>query len=247
MAKRKDEIGNKYGKLTVIGRAENRNSQACWNCKCDCGNECIVRGAKLRFGHTKTCGKHESINAVKLAVGLRVGSIQVIRRFGKCPTTKTWVWVCKCDCGNTGNIRAARITHAQRFQLGLTCGCGKGKTGPSWKGKSAKETLWGKYRISSRRREIEFSLSREEFFETACGACFYCGKPPRLWKPKNSTNGALLCNGIDRVDSAKGYVSGNCVPCCRQCNVAKLDYSQADFYRWIKRVHDHMLSKIVAA
>lgn len=32
MAKLKDEVGNKYGKLTVISRAGTKNGYATWNC-----------------------------------------------------------------------------------------------------------------------------------------------------------------------------------------------------------------------
>lgn len=52
-----DEVGNKYGKLTVIRQAENRRyGCVAWLCKCECGNECIVSGRELRTGDTQSCG-----------------------------------------------------------------------------------------------------------------------------------------------------------------------------------------------
>ena len=56
--KAKQEIGNKYGKLTVIERAakKNNNKQAQWICQCDCGNICIASGCELRNGHVSSCG-----------------------------------------------------------------------------------------------------------------------------------------------------------------------------------------------
>lgn len=60
--RRIDEVGNKYGRLTVImsvnsfGRGSKKRSK--FLCKCDCGNEVIVQGANLRSGHTKACGEH---------------------------------------------------------------------------------------------------------------------------------------------------------------------------------------------
>ena len=53
----KHEIGNRYGRLTVlenIGRSKSGN--VLWLCKCDCGNEIIANGSNLRNGHTKSCG-----------------------------------------------------------------------------------------------------------------------------------------------------------------------------------------------
>ena len=57
----KDLTGQKFGKLTVIERAEDYISpkngrEVQWRCKCDCGRECIVRGHSLRNGHTTSCG-----------------------------------------------------------------------------------------------------------------------------------------------------------------------------------------------
>jgi len=49
--------GKKFGRLTVIKRAENNKwGYTRWLCKCDCGNEKVVDGNSLRNGHTKSCG-----------------------------------------------------------------------------------------------------------------------------------------------------------------------------------------------
>lgn len=55
MAELTPMIGLKYGSLTVTKRmGSNKYGRAMWLCKCDCGNESIVEGAKLRSGHTRT-------------------------------------------------------------------------------------------------------------------------------------------------------------------------------------------------
>ena len=51
-----NEIGNKYGKLIVIGRGKNQKHGTAWLCRCECGKETIVRGFSLRSGWTKSCG-----------------------------------------------------------------------------------------------------------------------------------------------------------------------------------------------
>ena len=52
-----DLTGQKFTRLTVISRAENnKNGQARWLCKCDCGNETIVKSDDLKRGKTKSCG-----------------------------------------------------------------------------------------------------------------------------------------------------------------------------------------------
>lgn len=52
-----DLTGNKYGRLTVIDRAENsKDGRARWNCICDCGNATIVAARNLKSGSVKSCG-----------------------------------------------------------------------------------------------------------------------------------------------------------------------------------------------
>lgn len=51
-----DLTGKKFGKLTVIERTENIGNRVAWLCKCDCGNEKVVRGDDLKTGNTKSCG-----------------------------------------------------------------------------------------------------------------------------------------------------------------------------------------------
>ena len=53
MGKLIDEIGNKYGLLTVIARSEEhkkKTSRAYWICQCECGNTTVVSGSHLRKG-----------------------------------------------------------------------------------------------------------------------------------------------------------------------------------------------------
>jgi hypothetical protein len=48
--------GEKFGMLTVISMGEKIKNSVHWNCLCDCGEKVLVNGAKLRNGHTKSCG-----------------------------------------------------------------------------------------------------------------------------------------------------------------------------------------------
>jgi hypothetical protein len=56
MATLQSEIGNRYGRLVVIKRAENQGTRAQWLCQCDCGTEKVISGKHLRRGTTTSCG-----------------------------------------------------------------------------------------------------------------------------------------------------------------------------------------------
>ena len=52
----KDLTEQRFGKLVAIKMHGSDKGQALWLCRCDCGNEIVVRGADLRSGNTKSCG-----------------------------------------------------------------------------------------------------------------------------------------------------------------------------------------------
>ena len=51
-------IGSRFDRLIVVSDTNNRTSDGCvlWKCKCDCGNEVIVKSQSLLSGNTKSCG-----------------------------------------------------------------------------------------------------------------------------------------------------------------------------------------------
>lgn len=60
-----DRTGQKFGELTIVGRAENQiyidlhgreHSRAMWNCKCSCGKTTTVRTDHLLSGRIVSCG-----------------------------------------------------------------------------------------------------------------------------------------------------------------------------------------------
>ena len=94
-----DLIGEKFGKLTVIGQAPSTaKGQRRWVCRCDCGIEKIVIGSNLKRGTTVSCGcKHKND-----LTGQRIGKLTVIERsdkYGSRGKRQAQLWKCLCDCG----------------------------------------------------------------------------------------------------------------------------------------------------
>lgn len=63
MSKLKCLVGQVFGRLTVIERAENHvqpsgQIKVMWKCRCNCKNktECVVSGANLKDNHVQSCG-----------------------------------------------------------------------------------------------------------------------------------------------------------------------------------------------
>ena len=60
-----DLTGKRYGNLTVISKSAPINGRSNWLCKCDCGNETIVRTSNLESGHTKSCGCYKRMREIE--------------------------------------------------------------------------------------------------------------------------------------------------------------------------------------
>ena len=86
-----NEIGNVYGRLTVLEYAGNtEKGQAKWRCQCECGNITEVKGTSLRNGQTRSCGCINSIGEEKIISILKQNQIQFKTqiRFSDCKAAK---------------------------------------------------------------------------------------------------------------------------------------------------------------
>ena len=69
----KDITGLRFGKLVAVNPVEKRDNrnELYWLCKCDCGNEVVVRGYSLRSGNTKSCGCYSKEAWKKIGIANR--------------------------------------------------------------------------------------------------------------------------------------------------------------------------------
>lgn len=82
-----------------------------------------------------------------------------------------------------------------------------------------KKRLFSVIKGRAKKRSKEFKLAPDEVFELCCSPCFYCGS---IGSSELNYQGlSLNYNGLDRVNSAQGYISENVVPCCTFCNSLK--------------------------
>jgi hypothetical protein len=117
-----DLTGNKFGRLTVIERDENKKSgRICWKCKCDCGNETVVVGKNLQKGTTKSCGClkiEKSKGRLIDLTGTKFGRLTVIERAENDKRGQPF-WKCKCDCGNETTVNGSLLRRGDS----QSCGC----------------------------------------------------------------------------------------------------------------------------
>lgn len=176
--------------------------------------------------------------------GLRCGLLTVITRAPSRPDSNGGMkifWLCRCDCGGEVEVRSSDLDDVEtstKQRLVKSCGCLKGKGRPLPGGKAVRNRILGYYKRGAGRRGLSWDLSDDDFDRLISQPCHYCGQPP---SPKKASGSSVTfpCNGIDRVDSALGYTSGNTVSCCGICNFAKRDMSYDEFIAWIARLVEY--------
>lgn len=155
-------------------------------------------------------------------------------------------YLCKCRCGTEKVVQRSLITSGNT----KSCGCWSKEAArlralPH--GEASRNQVYAGYRHKAREAGILFTLTADQFSRIVTKACFYCGSTPSNIHKSSHGTGDFVYNGIDRIDSKRGYTISNTVPACRVCNFAKSNHSQGDFIAWIKRAHDHLSNNAMAA
>jgi hypothetical protein len=268
-----DLTGQVFGRLTVVARGEKRaHGRVYWKCECVCGGKKEVVSSCLRNGQTQSCGCfHREVtsknNSVDLT-GQKFGRLLVIERQGYTEwkdTTNNGVptryrqikWSCKCDCGKEVSVVAASLTSGST----KSCGCLRLSVSaarfrdrivhpdyePNRKKAMVRQVSKRLLCISRKRKDSNLTLQDIEVL--VLDKCFYCGASGRnKCRDKNGSKQlpavVLEYNGIDRIDSNRGYTKENSVTCCYRCNLAKNDMSQSEFFDLISAIHNKHLSDV---
>ena len=219
----KDLSGQRFGKLIVRERFD-KKGKTYWLCDCDCGTTGVVASSSdLKNGDKASCG---------------------------------------CDCGNTDIevVRSSLVAKDSHKQVSCGCWVKEGNHSVSrYSDRKAAivKTLYTKLKI--RNKKLGFGddiITISDFTALIEQPCSYCGltksdtsKEPRSYRAELTgtvshhidLDYVYHHNGIDRIDSNRGYTPDNVLPCCKYCNVAKLNNSQEDFLEWAERVYCHFV------
>lgn len=144
--------------------------------------------------------------------GQKFGRLVVVEKAGR---TKTFniLWKCLCDCGSYTTAISSRLVGGTK----QSCGClqkeaaskmGKSLALPD--GEAAFNALFEhSYKKDARRCHRKFALTKNQFRLLTSENCYYCGaKPAQIARTANNT-GYYKHNGIDRINSSKGYIMSN--------------------------------------
>jgi hypothetical protein len=103
---------------------------------------------------------------------------------------------------------------------------------------SAFRQLFQKYKSGAKARDLSWELTEDQFRKLTSSSCFYTGREPTQVS-KALSGEVYFYNGVDRLDSSKGYFWENCVPCCKEANIAKMGLSVTVFLELVSEIYKH--------
>lgn len=178
---------------------------------------------------------------MKITIGKKFGNLIIIdnspsyrsrsKRTNKLSCQKRYL--SKCVCGNLRIISRFYLKRAGKKASCVKCAI---KNRPqSLNVLSKYQRLYLITKNAAKQRKYSFNLTLKQYEKIVVRNCKYCGSAPRLIKWGNGKG--IIANGIDRVNNAKGYILYNCVPCCKNCNVAKAQLTKKNFFKLIKNIY----------
>ncbi|MCA9368142.1 hypothetical protein KC887_07870 [Candidatus Kaiserbacteria bacterium] len=177
---------------------------------------------------------------IVMSPGDRYGRWEIVKESSKRSSGGIVYWYCRCECGVTRDVSGTSLRNGRS----KSCGCLGDEMRRLEYGEASFNKLFKLYKIGAAERGLRFSLTKKQFKELTSSNCFYCGDEPSRACKNNGKKGRFygnyIYNGIDRVDNSLGYLPKNCIPCCFECNQAKLTSSQDEFLKRVKKIYEHL-------
>jgi hypothetical protein len=217
-------VGQKFGTLKIVSYEGVKNKNSYWGCECECGNKIVIARPNLVKKEGQiccgwTCGKVYSLKDQPPFGNLTVTGLAYMKN-------KTSYWNCDCVCGKNIVVKRGFLTDGRV----RSCGCiRKGKTSANWTGHGdISGSLYARIKKRANKKDIPFGVTIEELndlYENQKGKCALTGMEITL--PGNSLT--AFTASLDRIDSAKGYLPGNCQWVHKDVNFMKQSFSESYF------------------
>jgi len=161
-------------------------------------------------------------------------------------------YLCTCDCG-TKDLKLS----GYNLQRQDSCGCLRHEhrlRNALIRRKPSVTTINNCYciHVCATNRDGRKPLAKEQWLNIVIQPCYYCGEidirniaSTDHYKRRAGVTLTedlikqyeVKINGVDRIDSTKGYELDNCLPCCTTCNTMKMANTQEEFFRKVQLVN----------
>lgn len=117
--KRVDITGMRSGIVTAIEQTDlKRKGSYLWKCQCDCGRVLFLEPYKISMHKITSCGCQKNKDKIKDITGQKFGKLTAVYPLKEIKGS-SYVWHCKCECGNEIDVRLSSLTSGNTN----SCGC----------------------------------------------------------------------------------------------------------------------------
>ena len=117
--KKVDISGMRSGMIVALERTDlKRKGSYLGKCQCDCGKVLYLEPYKINKKRIYSCGCKKNSEKKKDVTGVRFGSL-VAQYSLEVVKGSSYMWHCKCDCGNEIDVRLSSLTSGNT----TSCGC----------------------------------------------------------------------------------------------------------------------------
>lgn len=174
----------------------------------------------------------------------KVNKLTILKLSDKTDKKGTTYYKCQCDCGKHRDVTVSELNRASVSSCTDCAKFGNSRLRvPA--GESGFLNLFINYRNRAKTKNITFNIDKDDFRVMTKLNCYYCNKEPSQAivctsnSKVNAERSSYIYNGIDRIDSGKGYELENCVSCCKSCNMAKLVLGFDEFLSLVERIYKY--------
>ena len=230
------EIRTVHGHFKLLDKIKCNNRSYLYKLKCNnCGYEFTTR-----FINRCICNECRKSKTINKYVGLKTDVYEILEFIEK--KKHTLFYRVRCLKCNKQSIKSLRTIMVVKDNCEF-CRQGNYRI-PTIN--APINCIKGQYIRGAMERNFEWNLNDNEFKNLISQSCYYCGAAPKQYKQDlrfNKSNIPFLRNGIDRLDSNKGYIIDNCVPCCENCNRMKMQLSENEFLTRVEKIYNYAVLK----
>jgi hypothetical protein len=166
-------------------------------------------------------------------IGKQFGELTVADKCG----SDSWghaKWNCKCSCGKEVIVTSRNLNGYKRH-----CGCkkSKGRDNHQWKGfGEISGRRWGEWQRGAKARNHDFEISIEEAWEQFLFQDKKCALSGIELIFNEGRDRSLHTASLDRIDSSKGYISGNIQWVHKDINIMKGNLDEKYFLFLVQKI-----------
>lgn len=238
----RDLLGQQFGYLKAISKF-NKNNISYYNCICTvCNSHRILSWRNLKAVKTNKCGcKYSGLKKREL-VGVKFGTVEIIKKIGR--IDKNTIWEGKChNCNSIKNYLSGNLN-----KLRKSCGClgnPSGNKAHDFNGFGEISIQhFRKIKETAEKKELDFNITIEEIWDLYLKQdrkCMLSGQEIHFGK---SFRSRTKTTSLDRIDSSKGYITGNIQWVHKDVNFIKHKNSDEKLFEICKKIYDFQVNNI---